>query len=616
MQRVLNQPPASFTSANAAVLLAPGAAARGAKEAAFKKQLWAEQNHSAKIGSDGVSEDTVAQVLADRAAAAAAYAEAQGEGPAVELAGFSRTVGETDKVMSRTSRTVAGDGSAADIPLGDVGPVATFMKRPEDGWHHRVEIIRRFVQAVRKVIIRQRADRKLPGLRLLVAGGSAAAIAGVVSASASRASSPARPDKLVKPSTVDPGKILAQEGKTAVQTGANEWMSKLLEGADRDVSSVWMATSENVLPVTFREYESPFIFGEKCSHEPIPDSELPLPDIKAEPYGLMQLVVPRQCDLHGYTNYRSSDFPVMPLMDEAERPLQRGTESTTEAAPPPLPGLSVPGPSSLGQLPPFPPNQIFAAIPGLQAHPKPFPYAEDDPDHWFNPYGLATAHPKTVARELAGDTVGTASLVPLSAVPEPGLTQSAVAIAAAPTLFNTWVPKLTDDLDAELFPCVTPPMIRSNADLPGYEPEEAESDDEAELEDAVPLTMDNVRSEFVIPASVSADTNHAEVHGEHRRGAAGLYTLREYGRGQHLDDVVGLKVSQVADSLTELPIRHGNVPHSLKGPVKHAEALAELGRVWDRATPTAVATAIAARSAALDAMAAGDAVDPGTPKQD
>ena len=90
--------------------------------------------------------------------------------------------------------------------------------------------------------------------------------------------------------------------------------------------------------------------------------------------------------------------------------------------------------------------------------------------------------------------------MPHSWVPETPLTQSAAGIAAAPTLFYSWTPKRTDDLDAELFPALPPAMVRSNAELPRHEAEDDDDDEDGERhgpEDAAPVTIGHLREEFV-----------------------------------------------------------------------------------------------------------------------
>ena len=88
----------------------------------------------------------------------------KGEGEQVVTDALHRRVTETSSGLERTFRVLeigaGGEGGAAPAMNGLEGYKATFLSRPGDGLEVRGYTIGRFIQAVRKVIIRSRAIKR------------------------------------------------------------------------------------------------------------------------------------------------------------------------------------------------------------------------------------------------------------------------------------------------------------------------------------------------------------------------------------------------------------------------------------------------------------------------
>ena len=174
VNNILNQPPATLLAGNATplvALMAPAggdgpALGRAAREKAFLDELASEKMTTRRHGGAAPTEAEAATVLAARAADRARYAATEDHGVATHsVAACLET--SVDDALYRTVRRVDGAGAAAaQLPEG---VSITFEPHPADGWQHRVRILRRFVNAVRLVIVRNRATKRLEARRTLAA---------------------------------------------------------------------------------------------------------------------------------------------------------------------------------------------------------------------------------------------------------------------------------------------------------------------------------------------------------------------------------------------------------------------------------------------------------------
>ena len=173
VNNIMNQAPATLLAGNAKPLVAlmvPGGdgpvLSRAAREKAFLDELASEKLTTHRHGGAAPTEAEAAAVLAARAADTTRYAATQDHGIATHsvAACLNTTV---DDALYRTVRRVDGSGAAvAQLPEG---VSITFEPQPADGWQHRVRILRRFVNAVRLVIVRNRAAKRLEASRTLSA---------------------------------------------------------------------------------------------------------------------------------------------------------------------------------------------------------------------------------------------------------------------------------------------------------------------------------------------------------------------------------------------------------------------------------------------------------------
>ena len=168
-------------------------------------------------------------------------------------------------------------------------PVITFEARPGDGLQYRAFVLDRFIQAVRKVIIRQRVQARLERMakfqdkwRLRVYEESFGGVA------------------RNKPSE-----------KTALTKLAMELASITV-------------TKGRVDHFKFADYEVPSIMPESGAREKV---AVTLPRLPAELPARGTLIVPRQCDLLEYEEITPTRF--FSLFDESERPLMLSDDVST-----------------------------------------------------------------------------------------------------------------------------------------------------------------------------------------------------------------------------------------------------------------------------------------------
>lgn len=168
VSKIMNQPAPGLLAGNAKALVSDLTehpddlnaylVARSARERAFISELEAEKLSTHQSGVQPPTDDEVEAIQR-------AYSSAQDR--LDEVTGHAATIysledclqSRIDSCLYRSVRQVNGSGEAAQ--LVPEGSKITFKPNPADGWQHRVRILARFVAAVRKVIFRCRAAKRL-----------------------------------------------------------------------------------------------------------------------------------------------------------------------------------------------------------------------------------------------------------------------------------------------------------------------------------------------------------------------------------------------------------------------------------------------------------------------
>ena len=450
--------------------------ARKQIEEQFLRQLREEQASAPCLGDDSLPEGERAEILRLREEQADAYHHLNFKGDNARDAALARRRTDTDPVLIRTTRLLDPAGAGAGA-ADQHNPLITFEPRPGDGLEYRAFVLERFVQGVRKVVIRQRVDTRLERLRVLV---------------------DSYKTRVFEESFGQLQQVAT--GNTSFTTSAEDLAAFTLD-------------THRVALFKFPNYEVPTILPESAAREKV---AVTLPELPAQLPERGSLVVPRQCDLLEYGTIMNPT-PFFALFDEESRPLimndmvssffnEPGGDAAAAEATEPLAstdgGALAPArtaPSDV--LNPGSGSGEGGNANGVKVYASMVPYSEVAIDHWLNPFGLAQASPGSVPRKADDHTTAKVfDLVPPSVeLVAEAPCASAIALASCRSLSHVWVPRFTDPFLEEILPSQAPAVL---TELPA---DDAMSDDEDDEGDAPvkKLTMADVRSIFACPPKPS-----------------------------------------------------------------------------------------------------------------
>eukprot|EP00040_Diaphanoeca_grandis_P010755 m.55100 g.55100 ORF g.55100 m.55100 type:complete len:583 (+) comp22022_c0_seq1:198-1946(+) len=171
---ILNQPPAKLVTGIAVPLVdsivEKNPSGRAERDKKFLEGLRSELSERHDCGETPCSSDELAAIAHEHKRDIARYLTAQAKDADSMLHVSTSLVTNVDDMLFRTHRRVDGSGKATSlIPKG---ATVTFAARPTDGWRYRVDLLQRFVQAVRTVILRNRAATRLVHLKAYLSGNS------------------------------------------------------------------------------------------------------------------------------------------------------------------------------------------------------------------------------------------------------------------------------------------------------------------------------------------------------------------------------------------------------------------------------------------------------------
>ncbi|PIK57014.1 putative primary ciliary dyskinesia protein 1-like [Apostichopus japonicus] len=420
------------------------------KEAEFdqevKEDLQAERRNELRwqvhLGRDQISETDREDILAYRAEALSEYHYNRGD----PISGIEYSRSADSCIQRRTLRNVT--DKPAHMPQFDL--------LNNDPWATRHRAIGRFRRAVNKVILRSRADKKVPFLQKLVVGYK-----------------------------------LGKAGKEFSTTFGEDF--KIAKYSDLTLHVV----AQNILPHAFPTYIAPYHKDDMAPDALgiVPSKGVSL-DIKRQvPY--FNLKVPQQYMLMGYKCHCARDAGSGYVPPQLVRALRHGAEDEliniqapdgawTQQVEEIIEDVNkdqeddddvvelrdsgqwdlVP-PPALFKPTEYPPLHIFNPAPGLQVFLPPMPYAETDPDFHLNPLPCYThrnptnKHGSTLKNFLDREEV-IKGVMQWKKFPSQGL----VSLANTPTLMNVWVPRCDSecDEDTEEMVLLSPAMV--NAEFP------------------------------------------------------------------------------------------------------------------------------------------------------
>lgn len=451
------------------------------KEAEFEQEVRADVQAERKnelrwqvhLGRDQISQMERDDIMESRSEALSEYHYHRGDPiPGIE---YNRTTNSC--IQRRTHRTVT------DIP--SIHP--QFDLFSNDPWMSRHRAIGRFKGAVNKVILRIRAEKKVPFLRKLVTDYK-----------------------------------MGKAGKeTSTTYGENLEVARYSD-LPLDISA------DKVLPHAFPTYIAPDYKDDMAPDALgiVPPKGVPLEVKRQVPF--FNLKVPQQYKLMSYKAHCARDARFGYVPAQLVRPLRSGAEDeiiniqapegawtkeeeTTEQqeVDDVLDGedvVELKGPGPVELVPPpalfkpteYPPLHIFNPAPGLQVFLPPMPYAETDPDFHLNPLPRYThkeptnKHGSTLKNFLDKEDV-IKGVMQWKKFPSQGL----VSLANTPTLMNVWVPRWTDPFNQDLLPSSVPPLLDA---LPSDDKEDIVTDQDEEDEES-----DDMTPVLLTPAMVNAE---------------------------------------------------------------------------------------------------------------
>ncbi|XP_071958358.1 cilia- and flagella-associated protein 221-like [Antedon mediterranea] len=454
---------------------------RQMKEALFEKELKedidAERRNQLRwqvcLGRKNISIEERQEILDSRAEALQDYHFKRGDPiPHVE---FGRE--ETGYSTRRTYRL------ATSIPSHE----PTFDTYKNNMWWLRHETINRFQQAARKVIIRNRVNKRLPIIRKLI--------------------DEFKSGRAGRPLSVTYGERLDEE---------------IL----KDVPPLDIST-DRVKSWAFPSYTSP-----DYKDDMAPDALGLVPTRRSDvvvkkEISFSDLSVPRHYKSMGYQPHSVHQASLGYVPPKLARPLRNGADDEVINMPLPQTAwtdeqmensqedhlVTTPGPgkNTLQLVPPgalfkpteYPPLHIFNPCPGLQTFLPPLPYSEVDPDFnlcplpQYNHSNKNSKHGNTTKIFLDREDV-IKNVMQWKKFPSQGL----VSLANTPTLTNVWVPRWTDPFSSELLPVSVPPLLDGlpEEDKENILTENCDEDEERdnEGENLLMLTPNMVRAEFTL----------------------------------------------------------------------------------------------------------------------
>ena len=513
---VLNQPAAS-DSLIAAQLRTTAQPAEGGLvlprqrvEELFMMELRADDAVAPGLGGLTPSEDETAGLIANRDGPVAVHNVVLGVGDAVKAESLARRVAVVGKGLARTFRHVKGRAAlaaaaaAAEAGEGEAAQAdieVTFERRPGDGLRRRGYAVKRFVQAARKVIIRNRAASRIAMLMDALHTGAADKDAGSAAPAAAAAAALA--------STSDAAG--ATEGAPADANAGDETLA---------APALFVFSDDAVDTFAFPAYEVPSILPVAAARDPVAVS---LPQLPPPPPVFGQLVVPRQCDLLGYEPMEPEQY--FPLCDDDEVSLKRlsvtelflngdgadGADGDGELGSTPRAALLGSTTATALDEVEYPAGHIFSESSNYSTTFAPIKYSEVDIDHWFNPFGLQKAMPSSVIRkskintsEAIYDLVGDSVSLELDSC------ASATMLPADPSLSNFWVPRLTDPYLESVLPSVAPDLLTENPVDEAAGEDDDDDDDDGDDAGLPMITMEDIYKEFAVGAAVGDADNAAD----------------------------------------------------------------------------------------------------------
>lgn len=471
-------------------------------EHAVRQNVYEERQNQlrwqVKVGDEQISNKLRSLILGARAQAYNYYKFTKREDPVPEDE-FERH--KTNISFRRTIRDAS--------KLGEKG--MTFDPYMNDVWATRNAALDRFIQAARKVIIRNRGEIKLNSLRSVV---------------------------------VDWGhRHQAEEEEDGEEnhTGRTD-QDKVKTDTD------FRITAPRILRARFPTYVPPNVKDDMAADALGQVELVPTTVVVKEKVPYFNLKVPQMYRLSGYSQHSIhtacsgyvpprlakplrtgalDEIILLPLapssssvpatvsgdVDVAEgNQMEREVgveEKEKDSVPEVVQGQTiamVKPPEALFRPIDYPPLHIMNPAPGLQVFQAPMPYAEVDPefhlcplpryfrhDYESNPH--ASTQRKYLDRE---DTIR--GMMSWKKFPSQGLT----SLANTPTLTNVWVPRWDDSFSTELLPTTVPPLFD---ELPPDDAENLVEESQWEEDDmVVNLTPGMVNAQFtLVDASLPAD---------------------------------------------------------------------------------------------------------------